>query len=119
MCRFVAAVPDILGLVWLRFRPKSESKSKISGRVLTSFRGTFAQPSLLPLQRARIPETSLCSVSGAACKSTLKSVFLKGIGPQSIDIGLCWFVGTARAFVARLRPVCRLGPLIDDVRPYP
>ena len=39
MCRSVGTVPCILGLVWRRFRPKSGSKSQISGRILTSFPG--------------------------------------------------------------------------------
>ncbi len=42
VCRFVGTVPDILGLVWPSFRPKSGSKSKISGRILKSFRGPFS-----------------------------------------------------------------------------
>ncbi len=33
--------PDILGLVWLSLRRESGSKSKISGRILESFRGLF------------------------------------------------------------------------------
>ncbi len=32
--RSVGTEPDILGLVWLSFRPTSGSKSKISGRIL-------------------------------------------------------------------------------------
>jgi hypothetical protein len=35
----VCTVLDILGLAWLSFRPKSVLKSKISGRILKSFRG--------------------------------------------------------------------------------
>ncbi len=42
MCRFVGTVPDIVGLVWPSFRPKSGSKSQISGRILKSFRGPFS-----------------------------------------------------------------------------
>ncbi len=42
MCRLVGTVPDILGLAWPSFRPKSGSKSKIAGRILTSFRGPFS-----------------------------------------------------------------------------
>ena len=42
MCRFVGTVPDILGLVWPSFRPKSGSKSKIPGRILKCFRGLFS-----------------------------------------------------------------------------
>ncbi len=41
VCRVVGTVPGILGLVWPSFRPKSGSKSKISGRILKSFRGPF------------------------------------------------------------------------------
>ncbi len=37
VCRFVGTVPDILGLVWPSLRPKSGSKSKISGRILKVF----------------------------------------------------------------------------------
>ncbi len=37
--RSVGAVPGILGLVWPSFRPKSGSRSKISGRILERFRG--------------------------------------------------------------------------------
>ena len=48
VCRFVGTVPDILGLVWPSFRPKSGSKSKISGRILNNFRALLAQPSGLP-----------------------------------------------------------------------
>jgi hypothetical protein len=40
--RSVGTVPDILGLVWPSFRPKSGSKSKISGRILKSVRGPFS-----------------------------------------------------------------------------
>ncbi len=39
--RFVAPVPDFWGLVWLRFRPKSGSTSKISGRILKQFSEPF------------------------------------------------------------------------------
>ncbi len=39
VCRFVGTVPDILGLVWPSFRPKSVLKSKSSGRILQSVRG--------------------------------------------------------------------------------
>ncbi len=42
MCRLVGTVPDIVGLVWPSFRPKSDSKSKISGRVLKSVRCPFS-----------------------------------------------------------------------------
>jgi hypothetical protein len=43
VCRFVGTVPDIWDLVWLSFRPKSGSKSKISGQILQSFRGPFSR----------------------------------------------------------------------------
>ncbi len=46
MCRFVGTVPDILGLVLPIFRPKSGSKSKISGRILKSFRGPVVSAEL-------------------------------------------------------------------------
>ncbi len=42
MRQYVGTVPDILGLVWPSFRSKSGSKSKISGRILKSFRGLFS-----------------------------------------------------------------------------
>ncbi len=42
VCQFVGTVPNILGLVWPSFRPKSGSKSKISGRILKSVRGPFS-----------------------------------------------------------------------------
>ncbi len=42
VCRSVGAVPDILGLVWRSFRPKSGSESKISGRILKISRGLFS-----------------------------------------------------------------------------
>ena len=45
MRRSVGTVPGILGLVWLRFRPKSGPKSKISGLSLKVFRALLAQPS--------------------------------------------------------------------------
>jgi hypothetical protein len=35
----VGTVPDLFGLVWPNFRPKSCSNLKISGRILQSFRG--------------------------------------------------------------------------------
>jgi hypothetical protein len=41
VCRFVGTVPDILGLLWPKFRPKSGSNSKISGRILKTCRGPF------------------------------------------------------------------------------
>ena len=41
-CRFVDTLPGILGLVCLRFRPNSGSKSKIPGRILKSFRDPFS-----------------------------------------------------------------------------
>ncbi len=41
MFQFVGTVPDIFGLVWLRLWPKSGSRSKISYRILDSFRGPF------------------------------------------------------------------------------
>ncbi len=44
VCWFAGAVPDILGLLWPSLRPKSGSKSKISGRILQSFRSHFSQP---------------------------------------------------------------------------
>ena len=50
VCRFVGTVPDILGLVWPSFRPKSGSKSKISGRIL--------KRALLILSSGRAPEWS-------------------------------------------------------------
>ncbi len=40
--RSVGTVPDILGLAWPSFRPKSGSKSKIPGGILKSFRGPFS-----------------------------------------------------------------------------
>ncbi len=40
--RFVDTVPDIFGLVWPNFRPKSGSKSKISGRILKFCWGSFS-----------------------------------------------------------------------------
>ncbi len=40
--RFVGTVPDILGLVWRRFRPNSGSESKIPSRILKYFRGPFS-----------------------------------------------------------------------------
>ena len=43
VCRSVGTVPDILGLVWPRFRTKSGSKSKIPGR----FRGPFSSAELV------------------------------------------------------------------------
>ncbi len=46
MCRFVATVPDILGLVWPSFCPNSGSKSQISGRILKSFRALFSSAEL-------------------------------------------------------------------------
>ncbi len=42
VCRSVGAVPDIMGLVWPSLRPKSSSKSKVSGRILKSYRGSFS-----------------------------------------------------------------------------
>ena len=53
LCRFVGTVPDILGLVWPSFRPKSGSKSKISGRIPKHFRGPFrsADSGLLKMPR--------------------------------------------------------------------
>ncbi len=42
MCRFVGTVPDILGLVWPRFRLKSGSESKIPSRILQHFRGPLS-----------------------------------------------------------------------------
>ncbi len=36
VCQFAGTVPGIVGLVWPSFRPKSLSKSKISGRILKS-----------------------------------------------------------------------------------
>ncbi len=39
VCRSVGIVPSILGLVWLRVRPKSGSKSKMSGGIFKDFRG--------------------------------------------------------------------------------
>ncbi len=39
-CRFLGNVPDIL--VWPSVRPKSGSKSKMSGRILKSLRGPFS-----------------------------------------------------------------------------
>jgi hypothetical protein len=42
VCRFVGTVPDVLGLVWPSFRPKSGSRSKISGRILNIYRGPFS-----------------------------------------------------------------------------
>ncbi len=55
--RFVGTVPDILGLVWPRFRPKSDPKSKIPDRILKSVRGPFssAESSATPAAR-RGPE---------------------------------------------------------------
>ena len=44
MCRSMATVPGILGLVWLRFRPNSNSKSKISVRILQRFWGSSSFP---------------------------------------------------------------------------
>ncbi len=41
VCMFVGTVPDIWGLFWPSFRPKSGSKSKISGWILIYFRGPF------------------------------------------------------------------------------
>ncbi len=38
VCRAVGTVPGIWGLVWRRFRPKSGSKWKMSGRILQSVR---------------------------------------------------------------------------------
>ncbi len=48
MCRFVGTVPDILGVVWPSFSPKSGSKSQISGRILKSFRGPFSSAEQAP-----------------------------------------------------------------------
>ena len=45
---FVGTVPDILGLVWPSFRPKSGPKSQISGRILKSVRGPFSSAELRP-----------------------------------------------------------------------
>ncbi len=45
VCRSVGTVQCMFGLVWHRFRPKSGSKSNISGRILKSCRGLLAQPS--------------------------------------------------------------------------
>ncbi len=42
VCRSVGTVPGILGLVWLRFRPNSGSKSKTPVRILKSCRGSFS-----------------------------------------------------------------------------
>ena len=42
VCRFVGSVPDILGLVRPRFRPKCGSTLRISGRILKSCRGRFS-----------------------------------------------------------------------------
>ncbi len=39
--RFVGTVPNILGLVWPSFRPNSDSKSKIPGRILKQKSGAF------------------------------------------------------------------------------
>ncbi len=49
VCRSVGTVPDILGLIWPRFRPHSGSKSKISGRILQNVRGPFGSAELFVL----------------------------------------------------------------------
>ncbi len=48
----MGTVPGIWGLVWLRFRPNSCSKSKISGRILTNFRGPPPPPLPSPLRQS-------------------------------------------------------------------
>ncbi len=40
--RFVGTVPDILGFVWPRLKPKSGSKSRKPGRILKSCPGSFS-----------------------------------------------------------------------------
>ncbi len=49
VCRSVGSVPCILGLVWRRFRLKSISKSKISGRILKNCPSSFsaAEPGVI------------------------------------------------------------------------
>ena len=57
LCRSAGTVPDILGLVWLSFRPKSDSKSKISGG---SFKGpcSSAEPPEVEASPIRIKPKS-------------------------------------------------------------
>ncbi len=54
---FVGAVPYMLGLLWPSFRPKSGSKSKISSRILLSFRGPFSSAEREPLWAATVLRT--------------------------------------------------------------
>ncbi len=42
VCRSVRAVPCILGLIWRRFGPKPDSKSKIFGQIHQRFPGPFS-----------------------------------------------------------------------------
>ncbi len=64
VCRFVGTVPDVFGLVWTSFRPRSGSKSKIPGRILKSVRGPLAQPSYL--WGAAVPQNSRLVFGGSA-----------------------------------------------------
>jgi hypothetical protein len=42
VCRFVGTVPDMLGLLWLRFRPKFGPNLKMFGRILKIYPGRFS-----------------------------------------------------------------------------
>jgi hypothetical protein len=46
VCLTVGTVPDILAMVWPSFRNNFGSKSKIFGRILKSFRGSFSSAEL-------------------------------------------------------------------------
>ena len=91
VCRFVGTVPDILGLVWPSFRPKSGSKSKISGRILNNFRALLAQPSGLPAASgfgwsgAALESVFLCPFS-SGCVCIVVAYFCR----QAVSCILCW-----------------------------
>ncbi len=79
VCRSVGTVPDIWGLAWPSFRPKSGSKSKIYGRILTSFRGPCSSaektPHRLLARPARPPAARAAPPAGRAGAQSVLTFF--------------------------------------------
>ncbi len=103
VCRFVGTVPCILGLALRSYRPKSDSKSKISGRILKSFRALSAEaenirsqiyvvlgpgslgPDLGPISsalRPKPPPEALRPFSSALGPKHYKTTYRSASGPE-------------------------------------
>jgi hypothetical protein len=81
----VITVQDIWGLVKPSFRPKSGSKSKISGRILKSVRGPFGSAESCSDGSVRFPCS--WSLSGAALDYRVLSGMAAGLVHVRVCVG--------------------------------